>query len=113
MGIRFNDSTVRATYVLFRNDSVVINHINLLDRKLNEKKIVKKLEVNWQVGIKLYYDNGSNVFNLNQNQNFWLDGLLPNIIIPKLHKFDAVKMDFVGATRMGDVWKGSRIVYTD
>lgn len=90
---------------------VYLNYLDLDRRVLNTKKIVNRLDYNFGLGFKFnvnvdaqgnYSTNISNV-----------GDVFGNIIIPNLYDYDDVKMDFVGASRRGNIWKGSRIVYTD
>ena len=39
--------------------------------------------------------------------------VLGAISIPQLYEYENVSVDFVGVTRRGDEWKGSRLVYID
>ena len=42
-----------------------------------------------------------------------IDDGFGNLSIPELSDYDDLKMGFVNATRRGNIWKRSRIIYTD
>lgn len=99
------------THIIYTPTVVYLNYVDLEKRVLNTKKIVNQLDYNFGLGFKFnvnvdaqgnYSTNISNV-----------GDVLGNIIIPHLYDYNDVKMDFVGASRRGNTWKGSRIVYTD
>lgn len=99
------------THIIYTPTVVYLNYVDLERRVLNTKKIVNQLDYNFGLGFKFnvnvdaqgnYSTNISNV-----------GDVLGNIIIPHLYDYNDVKMDFVGASRRGNTWKGSRIVYTD
>ena len=101
-----NKDPKNVTHILYTPTEVYINYVNLENRKLNTKKIVNRLDYNFGIGVKFNLD-------VDSNGTYSVDLNLGDIIIPKLYDYNKVKMDFVGATRKGDVWKGSRIIYTD
>lgn len=106
-----NRQPKNVTHIIYTPTVVYLNYVDLARRVLNTKKIVSRLDYNFGLGFKFnvnvdaqgnYSTNISNV-----------GDVFGNIIIPNLYDYDDVKMDFVGASRRGNIWKGSRIVYTD
>ena len=99
------------THIIYTPTTVYLNYVDLEKRELNTKKITNRLDYNFGLGIKFNVNvdaQGNYSTNLTS-----VGDVLGNIIIPKLYDYDDVKMDFVGASRRGNTWKGSRIVYTD
>ena len=94
------------THILYTPTEVYVNYVNLENRKLNTSKIVNRLDYNFGLGIKFNLD-------VDSNGRYSINLGLGSVTIPKLYDYSKVKMDFVGATRKGNTWKGSRIVYTD
>lgn len=101
-----NEDPKNVTHILYTPTEVYVNYVDLENRKLNTKKITNVLDYNFGIGIKFNLD-------VDSNGHYSADLGFGDIIIPKLYDYNKVKMDFVGATRKGDVWKGSRIIYTD
>jgi len=64
------------------------------------------------MGVKFnaYIDGNGHV---TTNWGNFLNNPLGYISIPTLYDYDRVKIDFVGASRKGHSWKGSRIEYSD
>ena len=100
------------TYVLYTPTKIYVNYVDLERRKLDSKKIVNRLDYNWGAGIKfnVYFDGNGNY---GTNLGDFASDPLGFISLPNLYDYDSVKMDFVGATRHNEIWKGSRIVYSD
>lgn len=100
------------THVLYTPTTIYVNYVNLEKRKLNSKKIVDRLDYNFGLGLKfnVYFDGNGNY---STNLGNFASNPFGYIILPSLYDYKSVKMDFVGATRNGNTWKGSRIVYTD
>jgi len=99
------------THIVYTPTTVYLNYVDLQRRKLKSKKIVNRLDYNFGLGFKF------NV-NVDSQGHFTTDltgvgDVLGNIVIPKLYDYKDATFDFVGASRKGSVWKGSRIVYTD
>lgn len=110
-----NRQPKNVTHILYTPTKVFVNYVDLERRELNSKKIVNQLDYNFGLGVKFnaYIDGDGNI---TTNWGDFLNDPLGNlgfIVIPKLYDYDDVKMDFVGASRRGETWKGSRIVYTD
>ncbi|WP_159025755.1 hypothetical protein, partial [Aquimarina sp. Aq78] len=106
-----NRQPKNVTHIIYTPTVVYMNYVDLEKRVANTKKIVNRLDYNFGLGFKF------NV-NVDAQGNYSTDisnvgDALGNIIIPHLYDYDDVKMDFVGASRKGNTWKGSRIIYTD
>ena len=106
-----NRQPKNVTHIIYTPTVVYLNYVDLEKRVLNTEKIVNRLDYNFGLGFKF------NV-NVDAQGNYSTDitsvgDALGNIIIPRLYDYEDVKMDFVGAARKGNTWKGSRIVYTD
>lgn len=107
-----NRQPKNVTHIIYTPTVVYLNYVDIENRKVNTKKIVNRLDYNFGIGFKF------NV-NVDAQGNYSADfgdsfgDVLGNVIIPKLYDYDEVKMDFVGASRRGNTWKGSRIIYTD
>ncbi len=98
------------THILYSPTKVYLTFIDLENRKLNTKKITKVFDWNFGVGFKFNVNiDGQGNISTDLINDFGFD----KIIIPKLYDYDDVKIDFVGVTRRGSTWKGSRLVYTD
>jgi hypothetical protein len=100
------------THILYTPTQILVNYVDIENRVLNTKKIVNRLDYNFGIGFKfnVYVDSNGNY---STNLGNFANNPLGFIEIPKLYDYSKVKMDFVGATRKGNVWKGSRIIYTD
>ena len=101
----------RVTHILYDKDRVFINFIDLSKRKQNSKKIVDVFDYNFGFTIKFnvnFNADGSLSTNIND-----FGDVLGAISIPQLYEYENVSVDFVGVTRRGDEWKGSRLVYND
>lgn len=98
------------THILYSPTKVYLTFIDLNQRKLNTKKITNVFDYNFGIGFK---------FNVNVDAagNYSTDLIsgfdLGTLSIPKLYDYDEVKMDFVGVTRRGSTWKGSKLVYKE
>ncbi len=106
-----NRKPKNVTHIIYTPTVVYMNYVDLEKRVANTKKIVNRLDYNFGLGFKF------NV-NVDAQGNYSTDisnvgDALGNIVIPHLYDYDDVKMDFVGASRKGNTWKGSRIIYTD
>lgn len=106
-----NRQPKNVTHIIYTPTVVYLNYVDLARRVLNTKKIVSRLDYNFGLGFKFNVnvdDQGNYSTNISN-----VGDVFGNIIIPNLYDYDDVKMDFVGASRRGNIWKGSRIVYTD
>lgn len=101
-----NRDPKNVTHIIYTPTEVYVNYVNIENRKLNTSKIVSRLDYNFSLGIKFNLD-------VDSNGHYSTNLGLGSVTIPKLYDYNEVKMDFVGATRRGNTWKGSRIVYTD
>ncbi|WP_299364818.1 hypothetical protein [Winogradskyella sp.] len=98
------------THILYSPTKVYLTYIDLENRKLNTKKITKVFDWNFGIGFKFNVNiDGQGNLSTDLISDFGFD----KIKIPKLYDYDDVKIDFVGVTRRGDTWKGSRLVYKD
>ncbi|MDC9724262.1 MAG: hypothetical protein PSN34_16045 [Urechidicola sp.] len=109
---RFNEEPKKMTYIVTTPQKVYVNYIDLTQRKLNTKKIVNTLDYDWGGEIKLSWGIDGNG-NWTSNINDWGNPLtyFEAFNFTELTDFDTLSMDFIGMTRRGDSWKGSRIVY--
>lgn len=107
-----NRQPKHVTHILFTPQKIFVNYVNLDRRKLNDKKIVNRLDYNFGLGVKFnaYFDSNGH---MTTNWGNFLNNPTGFISIPHLYDYENVKMDFVGASRRGNTWKGSRIIYTD
>lgn len=109
---RFNETPKKVTYIVTTPQKVYVNHIDLEDRRLNEKKIVNVLDYDWggEISLKWGVDsNGnwsSNTLNWNKPLSYY-----KAFDFTDLTDFETLSMDFVGLTRKGNSWRGSKIVY--
>ena len=106
-----NRQPKNVTHIIYTPTTVYINYVDLDRRSLNTKKIVNRLDYNFGLGFKFNVnvdDQGHYSTNISN-----IGDVFGSIVIPKLYDYDDVKMDFVGASRKGNTWKGSRIIYTD
>lgn len=80
-------------------------HINVEERRTNAKKIVKTFDFNFGITLKFnVYNSGS------------LSGpssVATSFSFPGLFKYKDADIDFVGASRRGSTWRGSKLVFTD
>lgn len=80
-------------------------HINVEERRTNAKKIVKTFDFNMGITVKFnVYNSGS------------LSGpasVATSFSFPGLFKYKDADIDFVGASRRGSTWRGSKLVFTD
>ena len=80
-------------------------HINVEERRTNAKKIVKTFDFNFGITVKFnVYNSGS------------LSGpssVATSFSFPGLFKYKDADIDFVGASRRGSTWRGSKLVFTD
>lgn len=120
------EQPVRVTYLVTTPQKVYIHYVDLTHRKLNDKKIVKTLDYDWGGQVKFtlkFGSNGDPTANLsewidenwccyNPAGNVW-DNVSSSVSFKKtgLTEFETISMDFVGLTRHGNTWKGSRILY--
>jgi len=109
---RFNDEPRKMTYIVTTPQKVYVNYVDLTQRQLNTKKIVNTLDYDWggEISIKWGIDGNGN---WTSNINDWGNPLtyLEAFDFTELTDFETLSMDFVGMTRRGSGWKGSRIVY--
>lgn len=107
-----NRQPKNVTHIVYTPTKILINYVDLEKRQLNTKKIVNRLDYNFGIGFKfnVYVDAQGHY---STNLGNFANNPLGFISIPHLYDYDDVKMDFVGASRRGNTWKGSRIVYTD
>ena len=106
-----NRAPKTVTHILYTPATILINHVDLRQRKLNSKKIVNVFDYNFNLGIKFnVYTNPQGNYTTDLG-NFW--GALGHLEIPKTYDYSKAKMDFIGVTRKGNTWKGDRIVYND
>ncbi|MFK8101552.1 MAG: hypothetical protein AB8G15_03475 [Saprospiraceae bacterium] len=109
---RFGQEPVRVTYIVTTPQKVYVNYVDLTQRRLNTKKIVNTLDYDWGGEIKFTWSINS-AGNWTSNINDWGNPLsyAEAFDFTDLTDFDILSMDFVGMTRRGNAWKGSRIVY--
>lgn len=109
---RFNDEPRKMTYIVTTPQKVYVNYVDLTQRQLNTKKILNTLDYDWggEISIKWGIDGNGN---WTSNINDWSNPLtyLEAFDFTELTDFETLSMDFVGMTRRGSGWKGSRIVY--
>lgn len=109
---RFNDNPRKMTYIVTTPQKVYINYVDLTHRKINTKKIVNTLDYDWggEISIKWGIDGNGN---WTSNINDWSEPLtyLEAFNFTDLKDFETLSMDFVGMTRRGNSWKGSKVVY--
>ena len=109
---RFNDNPRKMTYIVTTPQKVYVNYVDLTKRKLNAKKIVNTLDYDWggEISIKWGIDGNGN---WTSNISDWSNPLtyLEAFDFTELTDFETLSMDFVGMTRRGNGWKGSKIVY--
>ena len=109
---RFNDNPRKMTYIVTTPQKVYVNYVDLTHRKLNAKKIVNTLDYDWggEISIKWGIDGNGN---WTSNVSDWNNPLtyLEAFDFTELTDFETLSMDFVGMTRRGNGWKGSKIVY--
>lgn len=104
----------KITYILTTPQKVYITYIDIGTRRLNTNKIVDRLDYDWGAKFKFvmfFNANGSISTNFDNFTNDPLNVLQKTFSKPNLTQFEGISMDFVGATRMGNTWKGSRVVY--
>lgn len=109
---RFREDPVRMTYIVTTPQKIYLNYIDLTQRKLNVRKITNTLDYDWGGEISLKWGINGNG-NWTSNINDWENPLtyFEAFNFTDLKDFESLSMDFVGMTRKGDNWKGSRIVY--
>ncbi|UPQ80382.1 hypothetical protein M0M57_05965 [Flavobacterium azooxidireducens] len=109
---RFGKTPRKMTYILTTPQKVYVNYIDLTQRKTNEKKIVDVLDYDWGGTISFKWTiNGDGSWSSNIND--WSNPLsyVKAFDFTDLTDFETLSMDFVGMSRRGNAWKGSRIVY--
>lgn len=99
------------THILYSPTKVYLTFIDLEQRQLNSKKITNVFDYNFGIGFK-FNVNVDAAGTYTTNMNSWAD-LYGNLSIPSLYDYDEVMMDFVGVSRKGNTWRGSRLVYTE
>lgn len=91
-------------YDAFMNEIHFI-HINTEERRLNRKKLVRTFDFNAGLAIKFkIYSIDTNTGNANISFSFQFPGLFA---------YKDADIDFIGATRRENVWRGSKLVFTD
>ena len=80
--------------------TAVISYMDRRYRKLRSKKIEKIFDQQVGFGVK---------FGVGNDSNFDFTGFT----IPKLYKYDNVKIDIFGIARSGSTWRGSKLKYED
>lgn len=100
----------RVTMILSNQNTTIVNYVDLERRKSNTKKIHRVLDYNWGVSFKFNASlDGNN--NIITNPSQFANYSNYSIQMPNLTKFEGINMDFVGVTRRGNTWKGSKMVY--
>ena len=119
----------KITYIVTTPQKSYIQYVDLTNRKLNTKKIVDLFDESWggQIGftfklrdtggptsiLETYNeDNGEWTYTYDE-PNIWNTTTSSvKVKFDGLTDYETISMDFVGLTRRGNGWKGSRIVYT-
>lgn len=80
-------------------------HINVEERRTGRKKIVKTFDFNLGITVKFnIYNSGSLSGSSSISTSFSFPGLF---------KYKDADIDFVGVSRKGNTWRGSKLVFTD
>lgn len=77
-------------------------------------KIVNRLDYDWGAEFKFYINfnaSGSITTSLSDFNNPSIRSFRKAFSLSDLTEFEGISIDFVGATRMGNRWKGSKIIY--
>lgn len=79
-------------------------HINVEERRTGRKKIVKTFDFNLGIGV---------TFNIYGTNSSGTTPVTTSITFPGLYQYTNASIDFVGVSRKGNVWRGSKLVFED
>ncbi|MGO2357609.1 hypothetical protein [Mesonia sp.] len=121
----------RVTMIMIDDDYTYVNYVNLTHRKNNVNKYDKIIASDWGFNIKfsLTFSGGKyistdpdEIANVSMipheevnNPYYYDNGIKSSFKFSagKLRDFDKIKVDFVGLTRRGDEWRGSKLIYQE
>ncbi|WP_196895837.1 hypothetical protein [Aureivirga marina] len=102
------------TYIYQTPQKVYIQYVDVTKRKTNARKLKNTLAADWGFKVKFtmsFNNNGS----VSTNFDDWDEvGTYFNAFeLGKLYDFSEIKVNFMGMTRVGNSWKGSRMVFIE
>ncbi|WP_196890623.1 hypothetical protein [Aureivirga marina] len=108
------DGEKPVTYIVQTPQKVYINHINVTARGLNRRFIRNTLAADWGIQLKLTL-NFNNDGTINTNFDDWQKPgtYLSALDLPQLYEFSEFNVNFMGLTRLGNTWKGAKMVFTE
>ena len=98
-------------HIIYNNNRVFVNYIDLSQRELDSKKIVNVFDFNFQIGIK-FNVNIDRSGNLTTNLDSFGD-VINSITIPRVYDYSNIKIDFAGLSKRGNEWRGSKISFSE
>ena len=102
----------RITMIMNTPTETIVHYVDLSNFWTNERHKHKILENDW--GFSFKYGgalDGDNSVITDPGQ--FLNHQNYSVEIPTLLNFQALRVDFIGASRRGNTWKGSRMIYTE
>ncbi|WP_196894815.1 hypothetical protein [Aureivirga marina] len=102
------------TYIYQTPQKIYIQHVDITKRETNARWLTYRLSSDWGFQIKFsmaFNADGS----VTTNYDDWDDigTYINSIQLPPLNEFSDIYINFMGMTRDGDNWAGSRIVYKE
>jgi len=108
-----NEEPSKFSLVVSTPNKMLVQHIDVRTRRLNENTITKIFESDFggEIGISLAVE-GFSLKVLDDVAQYTMDGTSSFSFGPtKLDDYDSIHVDFYGLSRRGDEWRGNRLIY--